>query len=94
MPLHLDDDLTKTGGTGFDLQSATTLFWKPVPVIVRHSDREDQNEDLTCRILTGHARHNHNLRVGGITMRASTHTHTMHSGDYILLAADSEDTHV
>ena len=64
MPLVLDqDDPAKAGGTGFDLQNASTLFWASVPVSLRQCDREDQSEDFTFRILTGHARHNHNLRV-------------------------------
>lgn len=61
MPLILPEDEAK--GTGFDLQTATTLFWKPVPVLLRQNDREDQYEELTFRILTGVARQNHNLRV-------------------------------
>ena len=64
MPLVLDqDDPSKAVGTGFDLQNAQTLFWRPVPVVLRAPDREDQSEEFTFRILTGHARHNHNLRV-------------------------------
>ncbi len=62
MPLLLDTDGT-AGPHGFDLSSATTLFWKTVPVHVKQQDREDQHEELTCRILTGFARQNHNLRV-------------------------------
>jgi hypothetical protein len=50
-------------GAGFDLQTASTLFWKAVPVSVRSPEREDQTETLTFRILTGVLRSNHNMRV-------------------------------
>lgn len=60
MPLVLDDDVK---GTGFDLSSSQTIYWKPVQVQLRQSDREDQAEELTFRILTGFAKQNHNLRV-------------------------------
>ncbi len=59
MPLVLEDDAR----SGFDLQSASTLFWKSVPVSLRQADREDICEDFTFRILTGHARQNHAQRV-------------------------------
>ena len=64
MPLVLEAEDPSRGGVGFDLQSSSTLFWKPVPVLLRQADREDCHEDLTFRILTGFARQNHNLRVG------------------------------
>ncbi len=67
MPLVLDDDPSKSA-VGFDVQSATTLFWKPVPVLLRQTEREDQLEELTFRILTGFARQNHNLRVSMLRM--------------------------
>ena len=60
MPLFIEAETT-----GFDSQSASTLFWKSVPALVRQQDREDQNEDLTFRILSGVSRQNHNLRVRG-----------------------------
>lgn len=67
MPLLLDDDAGGPGGStggGFDLHSATTLFWKAVPVVLRSADREDTHtEQLTFRILSGFAKHNHSLRV-------------------------------
>jgi len=73
MPLVVggDDDVkiggssssTAAGGQGFDLQTAQTLFWKPVPVLLRQADREDQHEELTFRILSGVSRANHNMRV-------------------------------
>lgn len=49
---------------GFDLQTASTLYWKPIPVLLKQHDREDQVEQLTFRILSGVTRQNHNLRVG------------------------------
>lgn len=68
MPLLLDDD-PKGGPLGFDLATATTLFWKPVPVFVKQQDREDQQENLTFRILSGCARQNHSLRVRAVRPR-------------------------
>lgn len=69
MPLILDhhhagEEARAGGGTGFDLQTASTLYWKPIPIKLKQQDREDQHEQLTFRILTGVARQNHNLRVG------------------------------
>lgn len=61
MPLVLDEDAKNA--TGFDTSTASTLFWKPVPVLLRQQEREDQQEELTFRILSGVARQNHNLRV-------------------------------
>lgn len=61
MPLFLEDEANLAGT--FDVQTANTLFWKTIPVLVKQNDREDQVETLTFRILTGGARHNHNLRV-------------------------------
>ena len=69
MPLILNEEPDRGGaGTGFDLQTATTLFWKPVPVLLRQADREDQQEELTFRILNGVSRSNHNMRVRAATM--------------------------
>lgn len=62
MPLLVEDDARNA--VGFDVTTASTLFWKPVPVLLRQQEREDQQEDLTFRILSGVARQNHNLRVG------------------------------
>lgn len=47
----------------FDVQSATTLFWKPVPTVLRMQDREEQVVELMVRILSGVSRTNHNSRV-------------------------------
>ena len=73
MPLVVgggEDDTVKigsssaaAGGQGFDLQTAQTLFWKPVPVQLRQAEREDQHEELIFRILSGVSRANHNMRV-------------------------------
>jgi hypothetical protein len=56
--------------TGFDLQSCATLFWKPVPILLRHGEREEQQEELTFRILTGVSRTNHGMRVRATPCRA------------------------
>lgn len=61
MPLVLEDDIRIVNG--FDPASATTLYWKDVPVLVRQHDREDQTEQLTFRILSGVTKQNHSLRV-------------------------------
>lgn len=61
MPLLVEDDARNA--VGFDSSTASTLFWKPVPVFLRQQEREDQQEELTFRILNGVARQNHNLRV-------------------------------
>jgi spindle assembly abnormal protein 6 len=60
MPLLDDQDLR---APGFDLTTASTLFWRPVSVSLKQQDRDDQEEQLTFRILTGFARQNHTLRV-------------------------------
>jgi hypothetical protein len=61
MPPFKDDDTRVL--TGFDLQTASTLYWKAIPVLLKQLDREDQTEQLTFRILSGVTRQNHNLRV-------------------------------
>lgn len=66
MPLVLDEDCR--GLTGFDTQSASTLYWKAIPVLLRQQEREDVTEELTFRILSGVMRQNHNLRVGAWIM--------------------------
>lgn len=74
MPLVLEDEARNgPGGGGFDLQTAQTLFWRPVPVLLRQAEREDQFEELTFRILTGVARNNHNMRVGAAMQHPSCH---------------------
>jgi spindle assembly abnormal protein 6 len=49
---------------GFDVQSATTLYWKPVDVLVRQPDREELVCELTVRILQGVNKATHSSRVG------------------------------
>ncbi len=61
MPLILEEDAKMA--TGFDTQSAATVYWKAIPVLLRQHDREDQTELLTFRILSGALRQNHSLRV-------------------------------
>ncbi|GAX76067.1 hypothetical protein CEUSTIGMA_g3510.t1 [Chlamydomonas eustigma] len=79
MPLIAPEDPNKFGGTGFDWQNATTLFWKPVPVSLRQADREDLSDELTFRILTGHARNNHNLRILRIHISSDSDLFFLHS---------------
>lgn len=47
----------------FDVQTASTVYWKEVPVLSRMPDREEHKADLTIRIMTGVNRNNHNARV-------------------------------
>lgn len=61
MPLVLEEDVRVANG--FDPASASTLYWKQVPVLVKQHDREDQTEQLTFRILSGVTRQNHSLGV-------------------------------
>lgn len=59
------------------MTTAQTLFWKPVPVLLKQAEREDQHEPLIFRILTGVSRGNHNMRVGGWVY--SSHGSTAHA---------------
>ncbi|MEW5299491.1 MAG: hypothetical protein WDW36_002505 [Sanguina aurantia] len=77
MPLIMEDE--SKNSTGFDVQTATTLFWKPVPVLLKQLDREDMLEDLTFRILTGFARQNHNLRILRIHISSDSDHYFLHS---------------
>ncbi|KAJ9523994.1 hypothetical protein QJQ45_022358, partial [Haematococcus lacustris] len=81
MPLVLNDDDSRggSGQNGFDLQTASTLFWKPVPVLLRSTEREDQFEELTFRILTGVSRSNHNMRILRIHISSETDLYFLHS---------------
>lgn len=56
----------------FDVHTASTLYWKTVPVLVKQPDREETVEDLSIRILTGVSRHNHNFRVRSNKSNAQT----------------------
>eukprot|EP00198_Chlamydomonas_reinhardtii_P007749 XP_001697086.1 predicted protein [Chlamydomonas reinhardtii] len=78
MPLLLDDGDPKAQ-TGFDLSTATTLFWRPVPVHVKQQDREDVLEELTFRILTGVAKQNHNLRILRIHISSDSDLFFLHT---------------
>lgn len=51
------------GHNDFDVQGAATLFWEPVPTVLRAHDRAEQAMELTVRILSGVSRTNHNSRV-------------------------------
>ncbi|KAI8471988.1 MAG: centriole protein [Monoraphidium minutum] len=91
MPPLKDDDTRVL--TGFDLQTASTLYWKGIPVLLKQHDREDQVEQLTFRILSGVTRQNHNLRV--LRIHASSeddpfflHTLEVSEEDFQCLKAD------
>lgn len=47
----------------FDVQTASTLYWKGVSFLVRQPDREEVLCELTVRITLGVQRNNHNARV-------------------------------
>ena len=51
------------GNDDFDAQGAATLFWEPVPTVLRAQDWEEQVVELTVRILSAVSRTNHNSRV-------------------------------
>jgi hypothetical protein len=69
MPLYLEDESGNAAG-GLDAATATTLFWRPIPVLLKQPDREDSVETLTFRILSGVTRNNHNLRVSRVCVCA------------------------
>ncbi|PNH08928.1 Spindle assembly abnormal protein 6 [Tetrabaena socialis] len=78
MPLLLEESDSKAA-VGFDLSTANTLFWRPVPVHVKQQDREDQHEELTIRILTGVARQNHNLRILRVHISSDSDLYFLHT---------------
>ncbi|GIL47125.1 hypothetical protein Vafri_4030 [Volvox africanus] len=78
MPLLLDPEDPKAP-IGFDLSTSSTLFWRPVPVLLKQHDREDQQEALTVRILTGYARQNHNLRILRIHISNDSDLYFLHT---------------
>ena len=47
----------------FDVSSATTVFWDTVPVLLQRPDREDVQDELSVRLLSGHTKHSVNLKV-------------------------------
>jgi hypothetical protein len=57
------------GADSSDVQDAATLYWKPVPTVLRMPDREEQVVELMVRILSGVSRANHNSRVRRRTQR-------------------------
>ena len=61
MPLVIDNNTRSY--ESFDVQTASTLYWKTVPALLRLQDREEQSGELTVRILSGLNRNNHNSRV-------------------------------
>lgn len=61
MPLVIDEDPRAVGA--FDVQTAATLYWKNIPVVLKLQDRDETTEELSFRILSGVTKHNHNLRV-------------------------------
>ncbi|GLC45099.1 hypothetical protein PLESTB_001468100 [Pleodorina starrii] len=79
MPLLLDSVDDPKAPIGFDLPTSSTLFWRPVPVLLKQQDREDQHEALTVRILTGFARQNHNLRILRIHISNDSDLYFLHT---------------
>lgn len=61
MPLVIDNNTRSW--ESFDVPTASTLYWKALPVLVKQNDREEQTNELTVRILSGVNRNNHNSRV-------------------------------
>eukprot|EP00891_Asterochloris_glomerata_P008911 jgi/Astpho2/8911/Aster-x0832 len=61
MPLVIDNNTRSY--ESFDVQTASTLYWKTVPALLRMQDREEQAGELTVRILSGLNRNNHNSRI-------------------------------
>lgn len=61
MPLVIDNNTRSW--ESFDVQTASTLYWKALPVLVKQNDREEQTSELTVRILSGVNRNNHNSRI-------------------------------
>ncbi|KAL3143105.1 hypothetical protein ABBQ38_003378 [Trebouxia sp. C0009 RCD-2024] len=61
MPLVIDNNTRSW--ESFDVQTASTLYWKALPVLVKQNDREEQTNELTVRILSGVNRNNHNSRI-------------------------------
>lgn len=55
--------LASDGWDSFDVQSATTLYWKPISFLVRQPDREEHVCELIVRILSGFDRTDHSSRV-------------------------------
>ena len=69
MPLVIDNNTRSY--ESFDVQTASTLYWKTVPALLRLQDREEQPGELTVRILSGLNRNNHNSRVRRVVVAAS-----------------------
>lgn len=68
MPLSCEHGGTHAGmqwaaDGGFDVVSASGLYWKAVPVTLRLADREEHSAELTVRIMSGTARSGHASRV-------------------------------
>ena len=53
------------------MQTASTLYWKALPVLVKQNDREEQTNELTVRILSGVNRNNHNSRVSSFALSST-----------------------
>jgi spindle assembly abnormal protein 6 len=47
----------------FEALASTTVFWDVVPVLVQRNDRDEGVEDLSVRLMSGHTRHNQNMKV-------------------------------
>ena len=73
MPGFFDRELRSTWADSFDNSTATSLYWKQVPVILRLRDREEHGCDLTIRIFSGtsHGSHAYRVRASPQGSRAS-----------------------
>ena len=63
MAINLGLARKPTESSNFDLQTAVTLYWATVPAVVQQQGRDQQNADLTVRILSGVDRHIQSSRV-------------------------------
>ena len=50
-------------GSEFDAASATSLYWKTIPTLLRLADRNEHTSELSVRILTGNIRGSPRSRV-------------------------------
>ncbi|KAK9915645.1 hypothetical protein WJX75_002088 [Coccomyxa subellipsoidea] len=66
----------------FDVQTASTLYWKGVSFLVRQPDREEVLCELTVRITLGVQRNNHNARVLKIHLSSEDDLFLLHTLEF------------
>ncbi|KAL3138442.1 hypothetical protein ABBQ32_006233 [Trebouxia sp. C0010 RCD-2024] len=88
MPLVIDNNTRSW--ESFDVQTASTLYWKALPVLVKQSDREEQTNELTVRILSGVNRNNHNSRILRIHLSSDEDLFFLHTLEKCILAQSDE----